>query len=250
MKQEQQQQAERLYFQTDLNKTQIAEAIGISRSTLHYWVRENNWEYLKRSGAAMPSLIAGNCYLAMAQLSEHILSEERKNKPITREEVESLYKLTLTINKLKARVTLNESMETFTGFIESLHNRSPKLADGVKPYISRYISSCAAIRTGDMKPPKPNNHTTASPEQDQMEAMLDKEDIATWSRSDKPFMEEEQTAATAPLSGFTTPAAPMQRPPEKPAQPKYDIRKQLRGTATKGPGKSFYHKQDHAGVAA
>ena len=236
MKQQQQQQAEHLYFQTDLSKTQITESIGISRSTLHCWVRENNWEHLKRSGAAMPSLIAGNCYQIMAQLTEHILSDERKNKPVTREEVESMYKLTLTINKLKARVALNESMETFTGFTEHLHNTSPDLAEGIKPFITSYIASCATARTGDIKPRKNSTPAPTSPEQDEIEAMLDAEDIAAWAA-------EKEAVASSPAPAFT-PAL------KSAAPPKYDIRKQLRGTATKGPGKAFRHKQNQPGVAA
>ena len=238
MKQEQQQQAEHLYFQTDLSKTQIAETIGVSRSTLHCWVRENNWEHLKRSGAAMPSLIAGNCYQMMAQLSEHILSDDRKNKPVTREEVESMYKLTLTINKLKARVALNESMETFTGFTEHLRTMSPELADGIKPFISSYIASCAAARTTDMKPKKTNKSVPTSQEQDEMEAMLDAQDIAAWAA-------EKEAVASSSAPAFT-PAPAL----KSAAAPKYDIRKQLRGTATKGPGKAFRHKQNQQGVAA
>ena len=234
MKQQQQQQAEHLYFQTDLSKSQIAEAIGISRSTLHCWVRENNWEHLKRSGTAMPSLIAGNCYQMMAQLSEHILSDERKKKPVTREEVDSMYKLTLTISKLKARVVLNENMETFTGFTEHLHAMSPELAEGIKPFITSYIASCAKTRTGDLKPKRQDNTTPSSPEQDQVEAMLDAEDIAAWAA-------EKEAVASSPAPAPALKSA---------APPKYDIRKQLRGTATKGPGKAFRNKQNQVNVAA
>jgi len=236
MKQEQQQQAEHLYFQTDLSNTQIAEAIGVSRSTLHCWVRENNWEHLKRAGAAMPSLIAGNCYQIMAQLTEHILSDERKNKPVTREEVESMYKLTLTINKLKARIALNESMETFTGFTEHLRTMSPELADGIEPFISSYIATCAAARTAGMKPKKAGNTAPASAEQDQVEAMLDAEDLAAWAAKKEAVASSSAPAPTPALKS----AAP----------PKYDIRKQLRGTATKGPGKAFRHKQNPVSAAA
>jgi len=240
MKQEQQQQAEHLYFQTDLSNTQIAEAIGVSRSTLHCWVRENNWEHLKRAGAAMPSLIAGNCYQIMAQLTEHILSDERKNKPVTREEVESMYKLTLTINKLKARIALNESMETFTGFTEHLRTMSPELAEGIKPFIDSYIATRATTRTTDMKPKKTNTPVPTSPEQDQMEAMLDAEDIAAWAA-------EKEAVASSSASAFTPAPAPTLK---SAAQPKYDIRKQLRGTATKGPGKAFRNKQNQVSAAA
>ena len=240
MKQEQQQHAERLYFQTDLTKTQIADTIGISRSTLHCWVRENNWEHLKRSGAAMPSLIAGNCYQIMAQLTEHILSDERKNKPVTREEVDSMYKLTLTISKLKARVVLNENMETFTGFTEHLHNTSPDLAEGIKPFITSYIASCAKTKTVDMKPKKANTPVPSSAEQDEIEAMLDAEDIAAWAA-------EKEAVASSPAPAFTPAPSPALK---SAAPPKYDIRKQLRGTATKGPGKAFRNKQNPVSAAA
>ena len=242
MKLEQQQQAENLYFQTDLNKTQIAETLGISRRTLHNWVRENNWEYLKRSGNAMPSLIAANCYQAMAQLSEHILSPERAGKPITREEVDSLYKLTLTINKLKARSILTESMETFTGFLESMRNKSPELADSIGPLISRYVSSGAAANIYQLKRDA-SRTAPASHEDNIREAQLDKEDLRAWA--------EETASANTTQNPGETPGQPAQAQNQNQIQkpPKFDLRKQLRGTATTGPGKVL-QKQKQANAAA
>ena len=49
MKQEQQQQAQNLYFQTDLSKAEIASMLGISRRTLCYWVPDYNWDHIKKS---------------------------------------------------------------------------------------------------------------------------------------------------------------------------------------------------------
>lgn len=117
MKQDQQQQAQRLYFQTDLTKTEIADALGISRRSLHYWVKDNQWDRLKKSAEHMPSLLAENCYLIMAKLQEHILSELRTMKPPTPQEINSLHKLTLTIRNLKGRSTLNETLEMSANFI-------------------------------------------------------------------------------------------------------------------------------------
>ena len=246
MKHEQQQQAENLYFQTDLSMTKIAETIGVSRRSLHYWVRENNWEYLKKTGEAMPTMIVGNCFQAMARLSDHISSYERRDKPITREEVDSLYKLTLTINKLKARVALNESMETFAGFIEALNDHAPELAEAISPFVSRYVASCAYVNEGHKKAMVYHKPKTNIPEEDLREAELDKEDLAAW-EEEKAKAEKEQPAAPAPSSVVNT--RPDSVKAEQPKAPKVDIRKQLRGTATKGPCKVLREKRLH-GCAA
>ncbi len=225
MKLEQQQQAQHLYFQTDLSKTQIAEAVGVTRRSLHNWIREHNWEYLKRSGAAMPSLIVANCYQAMAQLSESILS--RSVEPITRTEVEAMYKLALIVNKLKVRTAFNERMETFTGFMDGLQEVNPELARTIAPYVSQYFAACANVNT-----PAAVNARVARPApppaSDPSEAQMDKEDIEAWAA--------ERTSA--PQTKTTTQPPYTSAPPQpSPQKPKLDLRKQLRGTASSGPGK-------------
>src|ERR1022692_1695098 len=111
MKLEQQQQAQQLYFQTDLSKSEIAGLLGISRSSLHSWVRENQWDRIKKSAQNMPSLIAENCYMIMSHLTDSILSETRIMRPVTKQETDSLKSLSTTIKNLKNRSTVNESLE-------------------------------------------------------------------------------------------------------------------------------------------
>ena len=116
MKLEQQQQAQYLYFQTDLSKTEIAQSLHISRSSLHHWIRLNNWERLKKNADHMPSSLAENCYHVFGDLTDSLLSHERIGYPVTAQEANTMYKLVLTINKLKTRNTLNESMEMFGNY--------------------------------------------------------------------------------------------------------------------------------------
>lgn len=77
----QQAQAKRLYFQSDLSKTEIAEMLGVPRRTLHYWIREKNWDRIKRSAAHMPSLIAENVYHIMSRFTQQLLGEDRIAAP-------------------------------------------------------------------------------------------------------------------------------------------------------------------------
>ena len=178
MKQEQMQQAQHLYFQTDLSKTEIASMLGISRRTIHYWAHDNQWDHIKKSAASMPSLLAGNCYFIMAKMQQDILSEERQDKAPTYQEVNALYKLTLTINKLQNRCSLNETLEMGTHFMEFVNQQSPQAADLIKPFLDSYIASRAKVQTSQFIPAKPNDdHQASSKEQQEGEALLDLEDL-------------------------------------------------------------------------
>jgi hypothetical protein len=174
--------AKHLYFQTELNKTQIADVLNISRRTLHYWIREGNWERLKRSSEHMPSLIAENCYHIMAHLTNSYLSERRLTNPVTPKEIDALHKLILTINKLKSRAALNEHVETFGLFIDKIRQKAPDVAEKVAPFVEEYLEERAAITAGSCTPPHfndmgyiPMNDTT-----DYEEQQLDNHDSMAW----------------------------------------------------------------------
>ena len=203
MKQEQLQQAQHLYFQTDLSKTEIASMLGISRRTIHYWAHDNQWDHIKKSAASMPCLLAENCYFIMAKMQEDILSDERRDKAPTYQEVNGLYKLMLTINKLKNRSPLSETLEMGTHFMEFVDQQSPEAADLIKPFIDGYIASRAKVQTRQFKPAKPigNNQPPAKESVDR-EAQLDLEDLAYWAEnpSEAPIRETAENQATAPRS--------------------------------------------------
>jgi hypothetical protein len=136
--------ARKLYFQTDLSKTDIANALGMPRRTLHHWIKEKNWEYQKQSTAHMPVLIAEHCYHILANYTEQLLAPERKDVMISLKEVNTIHKLTITINKLKDRATLNENMEVLSTFVDAVDGRSPEMAQAISPYINDFIDSRAA----------------------------------------------------------------------------------------------------------
>ncbi len=149
---EKKQQAQNLYYQTELTKTQIANLLNISRRSLTYWIKEGNWNRLKESANHLPSILAENCYHLVGHLTESYLSELRYGRPVTNKEVDALHKLTVTIGKLKNRSTINESLEMFGFFMEGLRKKNPALAVELAPYIDEYLSSRAAIYTHSLVP--------------------------------------------------------------------------------------------------
>jgi hypothetical protein len=197
MKNEQQKQAESLYFQTDLSKTEIAKMIGISRRSLHYWMRDNNWEYIKKCTQTIPVQLAQNCYFIMAKLQESILSADRAGKPVTLQEVNALYKLTMTINKLKDRCTLSENLQMMAGFIEHVNGSSPATAEALAPVVNDYINAQAKGTPSKIMPEK-LNVTAHLPikEQDAAEAILDLEDIKAWAAEEEAQREQPSSDAS------------------------------------------------------
>jgi hypothetical protein len=214
MKTDQQQQAQHLYIQTDLNKSEIAKELGVNRRTLHNWIRQNNWDRLKKSGESIPSFLAGDCYQVFGNITNHLLSEERKDKPATPLEVNSMYKLILGINKLKGHPTLNENLETFGMFSEYLNSKSPDLAKNMQPIIDGFLATQAAPNHKQYKPTKLNDEgyiPTEDATTMEAEAKLDEEDILAWSQQEK----ESNMPSPAPSAANPTTPASSKSPTEQ-----------------------------------
>lgn len=146
------QTARHLYAQTDLSKTQIANMLGLHRVTISNWVRDEDWDRLKRAGMHLPSILAENCYHIIGHLTEYYLSEHRAAHPITHKEADTLYKLSCTISKLRARSVLNETMEMLGHFLENVRLHDAALATSLAPHIEQYLASRAHIYTHHLMP--------------------------------------------------------------------------------------------------
>ncbi len=172
---EKKQQAKNLFFQTDLTKSQIAELLSISRRSLTYWIKEGNWNRLKKSATHLPSILAENCYHLIGHLTEYYLSERRVTNPVSNKDADTLYKLAGTIGKLKNRSTLNESMEMFGFFLEGLRKRNPKMAEDIMPYVDEYMSGRADIYAANLLPENCTGIAGRIPwiEEDKTEQQLD-----------------------------------------------------------------------------
>jgi hypothetical protein len=125
MKLEQKEAAQRIYIQTDIPNSEIAEILNISERTLYYWIEENGWAEIKKATQHMPIKLIDNCYRILGNLQDHLLSDERKDKPVTHLEVNSMHKLVTTITKLRTRNTLSDNIRTQHPF--------PRISERAKP---------------------------------------------------------------------------------------------------------------------
>lgn len=209
MNNEQKAKAKYLYFQTDMSKTQIADKLRIPRRTLYYWIQTNNWDKLKTSSQHMPALLAEKCYHMMARVSDHILSEERDGEPITYREANTIHKLTITINKLKNRATLNENMEMFGYFMDNMFEEDPDLAEKVSPFVDKFIESHARRSISEFTQ---RNKRTFTPEEEFIEKQLDLDDEEAWAKENPPTDETMNEEPYVPYTpDITYPGTRVQR---------------------------------------
>jgi len=131
-------QAHDLYFQTDMPQTQIAELLNVNRKTLYLWMKEGNWQQVKRSARHTPSILAEQYYRQLAAINDKIEAREDHPYP-TREEAEIIRKLTLTIGRIKTGQTMSEHIETMTRFMEQLKTEAPALVKEILPYTDSFI---------------------------------------------------------------------------------------------------------------
>jgi transposase-like protein len=182
MKNDIRQQAQELYYQSGLSKSQIAAALGVSRRSLHYWIKEGNWDRLKASAEHMPSILAEKCYHIFSQTADSFLSEQRLTNPISHKEADTLYKLMLTIKQLKNRNTVSESMEMFALFQDRVKKENPKLAEEITPFIEEHLTARAAVTTGHILPEgfTPMGRLPFDHVIDTDEMALDNKDLCDW----------------------------------------------------------------------
>ena len=152
MENDKKQSARHLYAQTDLNKSQIANMLGIHRHTLSIWIREGDWDRLKNAGDNLPSILAEKVYLMIGHLTDYHLSERRMTDPISHKEADTLYKLALTVAKLRTRSALNESMEMMGHLLQRIQKKDTELATRLAPHVDEYLSEKAHIHTEHLLP--------------------------------------------------------------------------------------------------
>jgi hypothetical protein len=207
----------------------------------------------------MPAIIAENCYHIMAHLTNSYLSERRLTNPVTPKEIDALHKLTLTINKLKNRSALNESVEMFAYFIDKLKAKAPEVADQITPFVEEYLEERASVFAGDIMPPHFNDmgYIPMTTPGDTTEQKLDAQDYFDWDEEyhNSPSCDELMASMETPPSDsvILSPSnkcntEQLLRNPSvhQPAQTPVDQPLQLNNTKTKNLLHKLQKRQAHA----
>ncbi len=149
MKNEQQEQAQELFFNTNMSKTEIAATVGVNRRTVLLWSKQNNWDNLRRSARHVPSIITEKCYYLLNSFADSFLIDGPVGSHFNLKHAQTIHLLASSIKKLKNRSTTNESMEMFGFFVDQLKKKDPGLADKIIPEVEEYISGRASWQVND-----------------------------------------------------------------------------------------------------
>jgi DNA-binding XRE family transcriptional regulator len=149
MKNEEQQQAKSLYFDTNLTKSEIAERLGVNRRTIMLWSHQGNWEQLKQSARHLPSMVAEKCYYLIDHLATERLTMGVGKGSVSYKDAETINKLASSIKKLKNRSTSNETMEMFNFFLEYMKKQDEALGAAIRPHMERYMETRRTISLND-----------------------------------------------------------------------------------------------------
>jgi predicted DNA-binding protein YlxM (UPF0122 family)/phosphoribosylformylglycinamidine (FGAM) synthase PurS component len=210
MKQDQQQNAERLFFQTDLSNSAIAETVGVSRRTLYYWVKDNEWDRLKKSAQHMPSLLAENMYLIMAKMQADLMSEAHAYTPVTPQEIKMIDMASRTINRLRNRHTVNETLELQAHLMDYVQQQHPDAVATLQPIIKGFLKSRAKVQPHQFMAGRlSNTGALVQTERDIIESQLDLENMMYW--AENPTLTPEDTEVAnerAPIAPIEEKAAP------------------------------------------
>lgn len=178
MKNDKRLKAERLYFDTNMSKTQIAHVLGVSRRTIIVWCQQGNWERLRMSAQHLPSIVAEKCYYLLDKYTSMLLRESTPLATLDHRHANTINMLATCIKKLKNRHTVNESMEMFNFFLEQLRKKDPVLATTLQPHVEDYIYDRTIVNANDFLLHGFNDDATLPyPEAEMPERYLDDEDI-------------------------------------------------------------------------
>jgi predicted DNA-binding protein YlxM (UPF0122 family) len=184
MQQDKQQNAERLFFQTELSNSVIAETVGVSRRTLYYWVKDNEWDRLKKSAQHMPSLLAENMYLIMAKMQADLMAEAHAYTPVTPQEMKMVDMASRTIQRLRNRHTVNETLELQAHLMDYVQQQHPEAVATLQPIIKGFLKSRAKVQPHQFMAGRLNDTgAVMQTERDILESQLDLENMMYWAEN-------------------------------------------------------------------
>lgn len=132
-------QARELYFQSDLNQSQIAEEVGVSQKTVSLWVSNGRWATLKEMSRNTPAMMIDNMYAELVELNSAIQSRQSGKRFATREEADIRRKLLLGIRSIQQQQSAGSHMEVLLNFIEFLKRSAPGLAKEITLLADSYL---------------------------------------------------------------------------------------------------------------
>jgi transposase-like protein len=136
----QQQQARELYFSTNKTQREIAQAVSVSERTIHRWVKQEEWDRLKKSIHAMPVIILENMHYQIIELQNDIANREEGKRYPTVQEAEITRKLVNCMHKMSHYPCLPQNIQMMQQFSAYVNNEDHDFAVRLVRYANNFFT--------------------------------------------------------------------------------------------------------------
>ena len=109
-----------LYLKENLTQAEIAEKVGVSKVTMHKWVKGEKWEERKAGITLTREEQIKNLYRQVAEINDVIAGREKGKRFATTGEADTLSKLSGAIKKMETETGIADIISVGTRFVEFL----------------------------------------------------------------------------------------------------------------------------------
>jgi DNA-binding XRE family transcriptional regulator len=138
-KNEQQQQAKELYFNTDKTQQEIADILNVNRRTVYLWIRNGQWDKMQAAAKQAPGIILQHLFNHISAVNDRIMKREDDPCP-TLQETEIMRKL-LGMTAIIYKQHAGSYLQAFEELIRHVNKRDHDLAVLITRHADNYVQS-------------------------------------------------------------------------------------------------------------
>lgn len=140
-KQQQNEFAKILFVEQNLSQKEIAERVGVTEKTVGNWVKNGDWEKLKKSLLVTKKTQIARLYDQLEWLNNEIATRDREiGNVATSKEADTIAKITRAINTLETETSIGEIIEVATSFIDFVRSIDLDKAKEITGFFDLFIN--------------------------------------------------------------------------------------------------------------
>lgn len=129
--------AQILYTRDNLTAKEVAERVGVTQKTIGKWIKDENWDRLKRSLLITKKQQIALFYDQLAAINQMIA--ERDKKYPNPQEANTITQITSSIQKLETETSIGQVVEVARAFIEFVREFDLDFAKKVTQHFDAFI---------------------------------------------------------------------------------------------------------------
>lgn len=136
-KKEEQNYAQILYVSENLTAKEIASRVGVTQKTMGRWIKDGNWDHLRKSMLVTKQKMITMLYDQLEALNNDIA--KRQPAIPNGKEADIISKITTSIQRLETEASIAETIEVAKSFINYIREYDLEFAKKITEHFDSYI---------------------------------------------------------------------------------------------------------------